>query len=594
MRADHPSDAEIRDSLARLLDEPDLARSPQLVEFLVYVVDQTLAGREDRLKAYSIGTDVFGRDENFDPQSDSIVRVQAGRLRRILELLYERGVSGASVRISLPVGRYIPQFDPLVSPPSTQLDLKRFKSLENANGDVTVRARPRRAPRAPARGRTSFLARLWNSGTFAIVGAALVFVATVVTASLFGAGNRLQGGADLRPVLIVGDLMAETGLEDEARILKTMLIEKLSSFDRVDVRLSSPRDLDVFDRRDRFYRLDGQLHLAERGIGFNVVVTRQGNSQVVWSRYFERENNGTGQSESLNALADTIAANTAAARGAIQTDRRTQLSEASFAGADADIYACRFLFRDGLGFTRNAELQAARQCFIDVLKQRPGDDLAEASLAAVDSLVVARAATPGSTLSSVLQSQIAVGASTVSTLPDSSYAHELYATILRAAGDIAGAQREYLAALQDNPGNTDAEAMLGIMMVFDGRSEGVKYVEHALATAQWPAGWYYTARALTCLLQNDHEDAIHYALMVMPEDEELGHVILVAAAAATYRDELVTANLPNLMANKTFQSVGIMPRIAMRVKDIKLLEAIRAGLDKAGIRETALNHSYHT
>jgi len=56
--------------------------------FLLFVVEETLAGRSDRMKAYTIGTSVLQRDEAFDPQSDPIVRIEASRLRRSLEHYY--------------------------------------------------------------------------------------------------------------------------------------------------------------------------------------------------------------------------------------------------------------------------------------------------------------------------------------------------------------------------------------------------------------------------------------------------------------------------------------------------------------------------
>ncbi|MBN9022837.1 MAG: hypothetical protein J0H08_12255 [Rhizobiales bacterium] len=54
--------------------------------------------------------DVFDRPQDFDPQSDPIVRVQARRLRTLLEQYYEGGGATADVQIHLPLGRYVPEF----------------------------------------------------------------------------------------------------------------------------------------------------------------------------------------------------------------------------------------------------------------------------------------------------------------------------------------------------------------------------------------------------------------------------------------------------------------------------------------------------
>jgi hypothetical protein len=79
-----------------------------IVAFLAYVVEESLAGRADRIKAYSIATTVFGRDASFDPQSDPIVRVEAGHLRRALERYYLGAGREDPVEITIPRGVTVP------------------------------------------------------------------------------------------------------------------------------------------------------------------------------------------------------------------------------------------------------------------------------------------------------------------------------------------------------------------------------------------------------------------------------------------------------------------------------------------------------
>src|SRR5689334_4277487 len=79
---DPASCAEIRVELGRVLSSESFDASERNRRFLEYVVEETLAGRADRIKAYNIATIVFGRDDSFDPQLDPIVRMEARRLRR--------------------------------------------------------------------------------------------------------------------------------------------------------------------------------------------------------------------------------------------------------------------------------------------------------------------------------------------------------------------------------------------------------------------------------------------------------------------------------------------------------------------------------
>lgn len=73
-------------------------------------MNETLAGNAPLIKGYTIGLEVFDKDENFDPQTDAIVRVEAGRLRRLLEHYYLDEGNNDEIIISLPKGRYEPSF----------------------------------------------------------------------------------------------------------------------------------------------------------------------------------------------------------------------------------------------------------------------------------------------------------------------------------------------------------------------------------------------------------------------------------------------------------------------------------------------------
>ena len=78
-----PSPEAVRTAVERIVTSPDFAASDRARRFLRYVVEEALAGRADRIKAFSVAVEVFGRDESFDPQNDPVVRIEAGRLRRI-------------------------------------------------------------------------------------------------------------------------------------------------------------------------------------------------------------------------------------------------------------------------------------------------------------------------------------------------------------------------------------------------------------------------------------------------------------------------------------------------------------------------------
>ena len=107
-----------RVALQAVLQSPLFVRSPTLAHLLSYLCEKTLAGEGGQIKEYSIAVDVFGRPDSFDQDADSIVRVEANRLRKRLADYYKGEGSSQGMRISVPVGQYVPVFEevPQVSP----------------------------------------------------------------------------------------------------------------------------------------------------------------------------------------------------------------------------------------------------------------------------------------------------------------------------------------------------------------------------------------------------------------------------------------------------------------------------------------------
>ena len=100
----------IRCQLNKILGDPLFARSRILQRFLQFIVEETLNDRTNCLKEYTIGVKVLDKPTSFNPQSTSIVRIHAVRLRKALDNYYiNRGVND-EVRITLPAGHYFPVF----------------------------------------------------------------------------------------------------------------------------------------------------------------------------------------------------------------------------------------------------------------------------------------------------------------------------------------------------------------------------------------------------------------------------------------------------------------------------------------------------
>src|SRR5687767_9701798 len=100
----------IDEQVRRILGSPPFARAPKMQRFLAFLVEETLAGRASQLKEYTIAVTVFRKPVDFEPGTSATVRVEAGRLRKLLmQYRVEHGDSDAII-VAVPKGSYVPTF----------------------------------------------------------------------------------------------------------------------------------------------------------------------------------------------------------------------------------------------------------------------------------------------------------------------------------------------------------------------------------------------------------------------------------------------------------------------------------------------------
>jgi TolB-like protein/Flp pilus assembly protein TadD len=104
------ADEKVAGQLNRILTSKAFRQADRLKRFLSFIVEETIAGRGERLKEFVVGVEVFGKPESFDPRNDPIVRVQARRLRAQLTRYYREEGPDSEVVIELPKGGYAPVF----------------------------------------------------------------------------------------------------------------------------------------------------------------------------------------------------------------------------------------------------------------------------------------------------------------------------------------------------------------------------------------------------------------------------------------------------------------------------------------------------
>ncbi len=102
-----------KDELSWLLTSGVLGRSSNLARMLTFICEKHFQGLDDQVTEYLIATEALGRRDDFDPQTDTIVRVTAHSLRKRLQEIYQTDGVNRPVRIHIPLGNYMPSFVPI-------------------------------------------------------------------------------------------------------------------------------------------------------------------------------------------------------------------------------------------------------------------------------------------------------------------------------------------------------------------------------------------------------------------------------------------------------------------------------------------------
>ena len=110
--------------LESLLSSGIFDRAPNLSQLLTYVCAKYFEGEAEGIKEYNIAVEALGRPAEFDQKRDSIVRVEAHRLRKRLREYYDGEGAAHSVQIEIPSGQYAPRFvhrEAALSPPAIEI-----------------------------------------------------------------------------------------------------------------------------------------------------------------------------------------------------------------------------------------------------------------------------------------------------------------------------------------------------------------------------------------------------------------------------------------------------------------------------------------
>ncbi|HMG93577.1 MAG TPA: hypothetical protein VK589_26145 [Chryseolinea sp.] len=529
--------------LRRILASTQISRSAVLTDFLTFVVNETLAGRPEGLKEYTIGVQALRKDADFNPQVDSIVRIHAGRLRRVLkEYYYEEGKDDPIV-ISIPKGSYAPNFKltseatPFIPPVVDVID--EYHNSENGQSKRI-------------------------SNTFRPL------------PGVFG----LQGKVSLT-VLPFKNIGSENDLLFFAAGVSEFLRTELTQFPHVRVRVNVPDDSIIQETSTMSspystdFQLTGSVQWLKGRILLWINLVATDTHDQVWAQTFERLMPVDNYYEFQQHVVDRVLASIMGLRGAIS---RYQIDR-----IDNSRHEPGLLFPIQYWYYQHSRnfnpyiASNAKLFYNEVIRRDSSNALAYAYLSQISS---------GELLMNPVDSERSLADGTTfahRSLKSDPYCQEGYislATSLLFKGSFSEAVATLEQGARLNQRNNDYRASMGALLIYMGYYDRGKEILDA-AFQQMPEliWWQVLAFSYHSFMRERYQDAIFWADRIEMSVEQIP---LIKAASFAYLDEYDRGieALDMLESDKSVDDLLTTQHLSRQFTLRPMTEKIQQGLQK--------------
>jgi TolB-like protein len=529
--------------LRRILDSSQISRSVVLTDFLSFVVKETLAGRHEGLKEYTIGVQALKKEADFNPQVDSIVRIHAGRLRRALkEYYYEEGKDDPII-ISIPKGNYAPNFKlnseetPFIPPVVDAVDDGQFsETIQNKKTKGVFRPLP---------------------GVFGLQGKVCITVA---------------------PFKNVG---SESDLQFFAEAVSEYLRTELAQYHNVKIRVSntpenlSPDATIKSSSPSTDFLLGGSVQWLKGRILLWVHLIAINTHEQVWAQTFERVMPVDNYYEFQQYVVDRVLASIMGLRGAISRYQIDRIDDA-FQEPGLLFPIQYWYFQHSRNF--NSHIASNAKLFYnEIISRDPSNALAYAYLSQIISGELLM--TPTDPEKSLADSGNYAHKS-LRCDPYCQEGHIALATSLLFKGNFTEAVATLEQGAKLNQRNSDYRASMGALLIYMGYYDrGKEILDSAFQLTPELTWWHVLAFSFHSFIKERYQDAIFWADRIEMSVEQIP---LITAASFAYLDEYERGieALDMLESDKSVEDLLTTQHLSRQFTLKPLTEKIQQGLRK--------------
>ena len=444
--------------LDRILLDPLFKDTTRMKRFLTYVVTESLAGRDKRLKGYAIGLEVFDRPDDFDPQADTIVRVQAGQLRRRLDLFYAGEGKDSKVRILIPKGRYAPVFE--------------------------IRQEADEAVIAPA-AQSSGHAEVWKANRPGI--AVMTFQNLTVDddTGYFAEGITAEVINALVQFRYIRIVARTASVLNDARV---------------------PSDLkDIGEKYNVQFALTGNVRRAGQLLRVSVNLISVETGEHVYSKIFDRQYTPENIFEIQEEIASYVAASVAAPFGAVNRyNRRGGLERFKSMSA----YEALLKYYDISISPTRENVTELLDIFDEVVKATPQFSSAWAVISMLNIFLVTQSL-PSDSPKERLQVARKAAARAAAINPENGLAYNALFQVHYHLGNSDTAEEMAAKAIMLNPNDYNMLAYYAVTCAFQGQCEKARtFLDAALELVARPPAWFYTSAIICSFFEKNFEGVL--------------------------------------------------------------------------------------
>ncbi|WP_275168282.1 hypothetical protein [Bradyrhizobium sp. CSS354] len=536
--------------------------------FLRFIVEETLAGRGDSLKGYTVALAVFGRKETFDPQADPVVRLEARRLRRDLDSYYVGAGRDDAVRIVVPKGSYVPYFGWFARSPVPPL---MSADTAQVNGAKRVRD-PRRSDLS------------WR----VLIAAASAAILSIGLAALWIWMPRSPPLVSSREPAVL--LMPFEALSpgESARHFAAGIGQELTSnliqFEGFRLFTSptgggqppSSAAAQFGNGLDVVYAISGSVQTNADEVRVTTTVSNASNREIVWARTYTRSADPRLLMETQKELAGEIAGLIGQPSGVLRNDIRNSPSPRSMAS-----YNCVLRAYEYQRTFSHALFAPVMECLKETVRRDPRYSDAWAMLGWLHVHAGRLGYTGAGNTQKEYAEALEATSRAVKLQQNSPLALKALAATYHFLGRYEESDRISRQAIRLNPNDPDALGQFGWRLSIRGNfAEGVPLLKRAIEGSLSPPPWYFHFIAVDLYIQGQYEQMLHVAEQAALSDTGFSQLLIAIANAELDRRDDAEVALAKLSRHEPLASdpAGFLRRNGAADQ---VVDALTTGLRKA-------------